>query len=84
MVSGIAGDAEVDWQLVRPGEDYPRLVWQIPIEGDLAGLWGVDGADMMVLVEGWLTTDGRPGDLDANGQIDLADYARLCENWLRQ
>ncbi len=63
-----------DWQMVRPGEDYPRLAWQQPIAGDTAGLWGVDMIDLEDFLTNWLQEDPTG--------TDLTDFAEIAVNWL--
>ena len=73
-----------DWQMVRPGEDYPRLAWQQPIPGDIAGLWGVDIVDLQALLENWLSSTSQLGDINNDSAVNLLDFASLANNWLEQ
>jgi hypothetical protein len=79
------GDA-ADWMMLRPNEDYPRLAWQTIYPGDIAGLYGVDMADLMEVVNNWLEqecpTSCEQADIDGSGQVDLGDLAILAGNWI--
>jgi hypothetical protein len=81
------GDA-ADWMMLREGEDYPRLVWQTIYPGDISGLYGVDMADLMQVVNNWLEQGCPSGcqqaDIDNSGTVDLADLSILAANWLKQ
>jgi hypothetical protein len=79
------GDA-ADWMMLRENEDYPRLAWQTIYPGDIAGLYGVDMADLMEVVNNWLQ-QGCPAsceqaDIDNSGTVDLADLSILAANWM--
>jgi hypothetical protein len=70
------------------GIDYPRLSWEFAVNGDFACGDGTDILDLQSLAEEWLAAaDTAPVTFnyacDANGdeQINLADYAKLAENW---
>ena len=73
-----------DWKMLRQGEDYPRLDWQIEYAGDIAGLYGVNLIDFAVLANQWqcerLWWDLVPAEGD--GVIDILDLQALTENWL--
>jgi hypothetical protein len=74
------------WMMLRPNEDYPRLAWQTIIAGDVAGLYGVDMADLMEVVNNWLEQGCPAGceqaDIDNSGTVDLADLSILAANWM--
>ncbi|MHC5083900.1 MAG: hypothetical protein ACYTET_08205, partial [Planctomycetota bacterium] len=78
-----------DWMMLRPGEDYPRLAWQEIYAGDIAGLYGADIVDVAYLARYWsLTgcdsgTDCGRADIDASGDVGLADLAAVADDWLR-
>ncbi len=69
------------WKNIRPGYDYPRLNWQVPIEGDISGLWGVDGTDLAEWTRTWGQGDTASGDIDQNGRLELGDFAIMSRNW---
>jgi hypothetical protein len=83
--SATDGDA-ADWMMLRPGEDYPRLIWQEIFPGDIAGLYGVDNVDLEELTSYWLQSDCPTGcedaDIDNSGYVDFVDFAILAANWL--
>jgi hypothetical protein len=76
---------EAEWEMLRPGEDYPRLAWQQEIAGDIAGLYGVDMADLVKLTDYWLRTGCPNGcgnaDINADGIVNMADFAILAQHW---
>jgi hypothetical protein len=73
--------------MLREGEDYPRLAWQAIYPGDIAGLYGVDIADLMEVVNHWLEQGCPAGceqaDIDNSGTVDLADLSILADNWMQ-
>jgi hypothetical protein len=75
-----------DWMMLRPDEDYPRLIWQEIFDGDIAGLYGVDNTDLEELASHWLQTGCPTGcedaDIDGSGLVDLLDFAMLAADWL--
>ena len=84
---GANGDNEI-WRMCADGVDYPKLSWEFARNGDFACGDGVDLADLQALADYWLTSTAIGPDtfsyaVDANGdgQIDLADFDRLSENW---
>jgi hypothetical protein len=83
--SATDGDA-ADWMMLRPGEDYPRLIWQEIFSGDIAGLYGVDNVDLEELTSYWLQSDCPTGcedaDIDNSGYVDFVDFAIIADNWL--
>jgi len=74
------------WKMLRPNEDYPRLIWQEIFPGDIAGLYGVDYEDLEELVAHWLQSGCPAGcedaDINGNGSVDSYDYAILASDWL--
>lgn len=79
------GDA-ADWMMLREGEDYPRLAWQTIHAGDIAGLYGVDIADLMEVANYWLEPcldDCEQADIDGNGAVNMEDFAVIAGGWLR-
>ena len=80
------GDA-ADWMMLRETEDYPRLAWQEVFAGDIAGLYGVDGDDLMEVVNHWLEQGCPSGceqaDIDGSGAVDLGDFAVLAGEWMK-
>jgi hypothetical protein len=85
--SNTDGDA-ADWMMLRENEDYPRLAWQTMYPGDIAGLYGVNMADLMEVVNNWLEqgcpTNCEQADIDNSGTVDLADLSILAANWMKQ
>ena len=78
-----------DWMMLREGEDYPRLAWQEVLSSDVAGLLGVDMADVAYLSQYWGLADcdgaddcGR-ADIDGSGDVGLGDLAAVAADWLR-
>ncbi|MCE5187505.1 MAG: hypothetical protein LLF76_15395 [Planctomycetaceae bacterium] len=76
------------WKMLREGEDYPRLAWQVVFEGDVAGLYGVDMMDAAYLARYWGLDDcgsvddcGR-ADIDGDGLVGLRDLVILAGRWL--
>ena len=84
--SATDGDA-AEWRMLREHEDYPRLAWQAVFAGDVAGLYGVDGDDLMEVVNHWLEQGCSAGceqaDTDGSGTVDLGDYAILAGDWMK-
>ena len=73
-----------DWR-IRDGEDYPRLVWQPIIPGDIAGSPAVDMADLMAVAEDWMQAcSGCPSDANNDGYVNLLDFVILGSNWMDQ
>jgi hypothetical protein len=83
-----SGADEAIWMMLREGEDYPRLAWQDVFAGDVAGLYGVNLADVAYLSSYWQTADcgandcGR-ADIDGSGDIGLNDLIAVADNWLK-
>ena len=79
------GDA-ADWMILRENEDYPRLAWQEVFAGDIAGLYGVDGDDLLEVVNHWLEQGCPAGceqaDMDGSGTVDLGDFVIFSEEWM--
>ena len=77
-----------DWMMLREGEDYPRLAWQTIYPGDIAGLYGVDMADLTEVIDNWLRqdcpTECEQADIDSSGTVDLADLSLLAADWIKQ
>jgi hypothetical protein len=76
-----------DWMMLREGEDYPRLAWQTIYPGDIAGLYGVDIADLTEVIDNWLRqdcpTECEQADIDSSGTVDLADLSLLAADWMK-
>ena len=76
------GDS-AEWMMLRENEDYPRLAWQQVIAGDIAGMYGVDAVDLIVLSEQWL----MPATLSSNftnpqdRMVNLKDWAVFAAAW---
>jgi hypothetical protein len=75
--------------MLRPGEDYPRLIWQEVFAADIAGLYGVDIVDFAYLGRYWGLDDcggvddcGR-SDINNSGDVGLGDLAELADDWLK-
>ena len=83
--SATDGDA-ADWRMLRENEDYPRLAWQEVFAGDIAGLYGVDGDDLMEVVNHWLEQGCPSGceqaDMDGSGAVDLGDFVIFSGEWM--
>ena len=75
-----------EWIMLRPDEDYPRLVWQKILQGDIAGLYAVDYFDLAELAEHWLQsgcpTNCEDADIDGSGSVDFKDFAPFASDWL--
>lgn len=72
---------------IRDGFDYPRLRRQI--DGDIAGLYGVNFVDFAMMANAWRSTPALDNwnsicDLHKNGAIDWLDLQILFENWLKR
>jgi hypothetical protein len=45
----------------------------------------VDYADLEILASEWLVSGaGLAADLDGDGNVDFADYAKLADTWLEE
>ncbi len=79
-------DFSSTWKMLRPDEDYPRLMWQEVFQGDIAGIYGVDMVDLAEVAAHWLETGCPAGcedaDIDASGTVDFCDYSILASHWL--
>lgn len=81
---------QTGWVMLRENEDAPRLAWQDVFGGDIAGLYGVDMADLSYLAGYWGLDDcngladcGR-ADIDGSGDVGIGDLSRMAEDWLLQ
>jgi hypothetical protein len=77
-----------DWMMLREGEDYPRLVWQQLIMGDIAGLYGVNMVDFARIASHWQQT-GCPSacenaDINGDGTVNIMDLSLLADHWLEE
>jgi hypothetical protein len=76
-----------DWMMLREGDDYPRLAWQTIYPGDIAGLYGVNIADLTEVIDNWLRqdcpTECEQADIDNSGTVDLADLSILASDWMK-
>ena len=72
-----------DYKIFRPGEDYPRFIWQTYLAADFAGKMGVDIAELEIIANVWLTSS-HEYDLDGQPGINLADLAVISKNWLKE
>ncbi len=78
-----------DWIMHREGQDYPRLAWQAVLSSDVAGLFGVNMADVAYLSQYWgldgcdTGTDCGLADIDGSGDVGLGDLAAMADDWLR-
>jgi hypothetical protein len=72
-----------DWR-IRDGQDYPRLVWQPILPGDIAGDPQVNITDLMVVTEQWMQEDcnGCPADVNGDGVVNMTDLSILGGYWL--
>ncbi len=78
------GTADI-WRMCVDGVDYPRLRWEYVQGGDFACPDGINGGDLEVLCQDWLST--YPQALygaDANGdkEVTFADFDILADHWL--
>jgi hypothetical protein len=52
---------------------------------DLSGNCVVYYADLLIMAGEWLGSGaGLAADLDSDGNVDLADYAKLADTWLEE
>jgi hypothetical protein len=73
------------WRMCVDGVDYPRLTWEHVQGGDFACPDGVNGGDLKVLCEDWLSSYSRGlygADATGDGVVTFEDFAVLGENWL--
>ena len=73
------------WRMCVDGVHYPRLTWEYVQGGDFACPDGVNGGDLKVLCEDWLSTYSQAlYGADANGdkEVTSVDFAVLAEHWL--
>ncbi len=71
-----------DWR-IRDGEDYPRLVWQPIIPGDIAGDPDVDVTDLIAVAEQWMQScSGCNADINGDGLVNLEDISVIGCFWL--
>lgn len=79
--ASIDGDP-ADWR-IRDGEDYPRLVWQPIIPGDIAGDPNVDVTDLLVVAEEWMQScSGCSADVNGDGVVNMTDLSIIGCYWL--
>jgi hypothetical protein len=67
------------------GVDYPRLTWEYVQGGDFACPDGVNGGDLEVLCEDWLSTYSQAlygADANGDNQVTFGDFAILAEHRL--
>lgn len=77
----IDGDP-ADWR-IREGEDYPRLVWQPILPGDIAGDPNVDLPDLIAVTDEWMQScSGCPADVNGDGSVNLEDISVIGCYWL--
>jgi hypothetical protein len=76
------------WRMCANGVTYPKLSWQ-SAAGDFDCPDGVSTEDFYSFFQQWLLTDCNAdnnfcggGDMNASGNVDLADFAILADNWL--
>ncbi len=62
------------------GTNYPRHIWQIPIEGDFGCPDGVDFIDYSFLADQWLLEELEQ-DYNYDGFVDFYDWADFANNW---
>ena len=72
------------WANVDHTTDF-AAVWLL---GDFEPDYHVDICDLSTFVNWWNTSCGKPDycegvDLDRNGSVDLGDFTRFAQNWLR-
>jgi len=73
------------WRRCVDGVDYPRLTWEYVQGGDFACPDGVNGGDLKVLCEDWLSTYSQAlygADADGDKEVTFADFAVLADHWL--
>ena len=72
------------------GMSYPKLSWWQPVLGDYFCPDGVDMIDLGYLAECWLfedcgeSSECEPADVNGDGVVNFADFAKVSENWLRR
>jgi hypothetical protein len=85
--AGETGNSANDyWRMCVDKIDYPRLNWEFIKNGDFSCPDGVDMSDLVRLCQDWLMTYSQSlSGADANGdsQVNLADFAILAGNWLK-
>jgi hypothetical protein len=72
------------WSICE-GTNYPRLQWQIPIS-DVNCPDGTGIEDLLYLIRYWLVSIPAEigfADLNHDGKVDLADFAILSHEWLK-
>jgi len=87
FVAETANGTDDIWDICD-GTNYPKLAWQVPIEGDFLCPDGVDSIDYSFFAAHWRDSgcagsnecDGT--DLDLSGAVDWGDLKILCHNWL--
>jgi hypothetical protein len=62
------------------GTNYPKLTWQVPIEGDFLCPDGVDFIDYSVLADQW-QLEKVEQDLNFDGTVNFCDLAELANEW---
>jgi hypothetical protein len=78
------GTADV-WRLCREGVGYPRLSWEFSVGGDFDCPDGVAMEDLLYLAERWMkTTAMGTADANADGRVDLSDFAVMAGEWNRE
>jgi hypothetical protein len=77
------------WRMCEDGVNYPRLSWEFVKSGDFECPDGVGMEDLAVFIQQWLSVDCTSTnnfcggtDLNADGKVDLVDYAIFADNWL--
>jgi len=75
------------WKICE-GTNYPKLGWQIPLQGDFVCPDGADFFDYSYFAARWgqdncgLADDCDGADLDFSDAVDWADLKIFCQHWL--
>jgi hypothetical protein len=87
FVGELANGTEDVWRMCADGVDYPRLSWEFSKTGDFDCPDGVAIDDLLYIASRWLATTPETigaADANADGKLDLSEFAILAANWLRE
>lgn len=87
-IDGMAGEIIIYDTTLRPAEFHAERraladKWAAPFPGDIDKSGEVNLADLEIFGERWLQ-DSMIGNLDYVGLVDLSDFSRMSEVWLRR
>jgi hypothetical protein len=80
FVGETANGYEDIWRMCQDGVDYPHLVWEFYIYGDLTCPDGVDFIDYSVLANQWML-EKLEQDYNSDGRVNFKDWATFANNW---